>query len=227
MAKKKRTRFSENDTFPNLFQLNYHQVLTEGFGLKGKWNRDFFGNDAPIIVELGCGKGEYTIGLAERMPENNYIGIDIKGARMWRGLKTAHEEGFRHVAFIRSHIELIEHFFGPGETAELWITFPDPHPKASKARKRLTSPLFLERYRHILKDEHVIHLKTDDADLFEYTLSIIARGNHQLLYHTFDLYREGKDEVVAGIQTFYEKIWLEQGKCICYLRFRLGDTPKS
>jgi tRNA (guanine-N7-)-methyltransferase len=221
VAKKKRIRFSENDTFPNLFQPSYRQVMKEGFPLKGKWNADFFRNNAPIVVELGCGKGEYTVGLAEQMPEKNYIGIDIKGARMWKGLKTAHEAGFRHVAFIRSHIEQIEHFFGPGEIDEIWITFPDPQPKASKARKRLTSPLFLQRYRTVLKDEHLIHLKTDDTGLFEYTLEVIATENHQLLYHTRDLYGAGLKEAAAEIQTYYEKIWLEQGKSICYLRFKL------
>ena len=195
--------------------------MTKGFPLKGKWNTDFFRNDAPIVVELGCGKGEYTVGLAEQMPEKNYIGIDIKGARMWRGLKTAHEAGFRHVAFIRSHIEQIGHLFGPGEIDELWITFPDPQPKPSKARKRLTSPPFLQRYHHVLKEDHLIHLKTDDTGLFEYTLEVIAAGNHQLLYHTFDLYKAGLKEAAAEIQTFYEKIWLEKGKPICYIRFRL------
>ncbi len=195
--------------------------MTEGFPLRGKWNSDFFCNHQPIVTELGCGKGEYTIGLAETIPVKNYIGIDIKGARMWRGLKTAHEAGFRHVAFIRSHIELIEYFFGPCEIDEIWITFPDPQPKASKARKRLTSPLFLERYRHVLKEEHIIHLKTDDKGLFEYTMEVIATGNHQLLYHTTDLYQAGLKDAAAEIQTYYEKIWLEQGKPISYLRFRL------
>ncbi len=225
MAKKKLARFSENVTFPNLFQPPYSQLVTEGFDLKGRWNADFFFNEAPIILELGCGKGEYTISLAGRMPEKNYIGMDIKGARLWRGLKTSQEKGYRHVAFVRSHIEHIEYFFGPEEIDEIWITFPDPLPKKCKARQRLTSPQFLTRYSHILKNEHVIHLKTDDLALFDYTLDTIARGNHSLLFHTCDLYHAGLEEPAADIQTFYEKIWLELGKPICYLRFRLGDIP--
>ncbi|MBP6978846.1 MAG: tRNA (guanosine(46)-N7)-methyltransferase TrmB [Bacteroidales bacterium] len=226
MAKKKLVRFSENNTFPNLFQPTYQQLITGGFGLQGRWNHDFFGNDAPIVLELGCGKGEYTIGLASRMPEKNFIGMDIKGARMWKGLKTARENEYRNVAFIRSYIEHIGYFFGQGEIEEIWITFPDPMPKKSKARQRLTSPLFLEKYHGILKEENVIHLKTDDTALFEYTLNIITHGAHLLLYHTYDLYNTTLKEPASEIQTFYEKIWLEEGKPICYLRFRLMGIPE-
>lgn len=225
MAKKKRERFIENDTFPNLFQPTYEHLITEGFGLKGRWNLDFFRNEAPIMLELGCGKGEYTTGLASRTPEKNFIGMDLKGARLWRGLKTAQEKGFPNVAFIRCAVEHIGYFFGPQEVDELWITFPDPKPKNSKARQRLTSPRFLESYAPILKPGHVIHLKTDDPGLFEYTRDTITRENHSLLYHTCDLYKENLKEPADEIQTFYEKMWLEQGKPIFYLRFRLREIP--
>lgn len=227
MAKKKRIRFSENETFPNLFQLPHHQIITGGFQLKGNWNREFFRNEFPIVLELGCGKGEYTTGLARRIPDKNFIGMDIKGARMWRGLKTAHEEGYQNVAFIRTRIELIGHFFGKEEVDEIWITFPDPHPKSFKAKKRLTSPFFLERYRNILKKDHVIHLKTDNPSLFSYTLEVIEQGCHELLYRNPDIYQEGLIDYVTEIQTFYEKMWLEEGKKIGYLRFRLDSLPEK
>jgi tRNA (guanine-N7-)-methyltransferase len=222
VSKQKLSRFAENQTFTNLFQLSFNELTQKGFPLKGNWNKDFFMKDAPIVLELGCGKGEYTVGLALLNPEKHFIGMDIKGARMWRGLKTASEQNFQNVAFIRSRIEFIEHIFGEKEVDEIWITFPDPQPKHYKARKRLTSPMFLDRYRNILNDQHVIHLKTDDRPLFEYTLKTLAMEHHHVLYQTSDLYGEGLSEPASFIQTFYEKIWLAGNKKICYLRFCLN-----
>jgi tRNA (guanine-N7-)-methyltransferase len=219
VPKKKLIRFGENLTFPHLFQPRYHELLN-GFYLKGKWHSDYFRNNNPIVVELGCGKGEYTVGLAENCPGRNYIGIDVKGARLWRGCKTSQEKKLFNVAFIRTLVDHIEKIFLPHEISEIWITFPDPQLK--KPWKRLTSPEFLARYRNILVQGGMIHLKTDNFELFEYTLEIIRGNNHQLLFSTKDLYGSGiKDDVIL-FQTFYEKIWLEEGKKIFYLTFRLS-----
>lgn len=217
MAKRKLERFAENSTFKHLFQPTLEE-LQSGFKLKGKWN-EFFGNNKPITLELGCGKGEYTVALAARYPENNYLGIDIKGARLWRGAKTALENNNTNVGFLRIRIDMILNAFAPGEIDGIWITFPDPQP--TKARKRLTSPMFLERYAKLLKPGSIIHLKTDNAGFFEYTLATIASGGHELLMHTFDLYNSNLKEDVMLTQTHYEKIFLAQGVPIKYLRFKL------
>lgn len=208
-----------------MFQLSYEQ-LVEGFELKGKWNSDFFKNDNDIIVELGCGKGEYTVGLAERFPEKNFVGIDIKGARIWRGLKNSEQNQINNVAFIRSRINLIEYMFAKDEVSEIWITFPDPHPMISKARRRLTSPRFIERYYKVLKPGGIINLKTDNIIFFEYTKDIIEENGHELLYNTYDVYGEENDRVLTDIQTFYEKKWLLNGTKIKYLKFRLKDREE-
>jgi len=223
--KNKLFRFAENETFGNMFQLSYEQ-LVEGFELKGKWNSDFFKNDNDIIVELGCGKGEYTVGLAERFPEKNFVGIDIKGARIWRGLKNSEQNQINNVAFIRSRINLIEYMFAKDEVSEIWITFPDPHPMISKARRRLTSPRFIERYYKVLKPGGIINLKTDNIIFFEYTKDIIEENGHELLYNTYDVYGEENDRVLTDIQTFYEKKWLLNGTKIKYLKFRLKDREE-
>lgn len=218
MPKKKLIHFRENRSFPHLFQLRYHEVK-EDFSLKSNWNRDFFHNNNPIILELGCGKGEYTVELAEKYPEINFIGMDLKGARLWRGCKTVEEKGLKNVAFIRSMIDWIEKFFGDNEISEIWITFPDPFP--NKERRRLTSPVFLDRYRKIMIPGGIIHLKTDNADFFSYTLEIIEKSNHQLISATDDLYHSKNTGDMISVQTYYEKIWLEQGKRICYVKFRI------
>lgn len=218
VAKKKLVRFTENRYFPHLFQPHYPDLHPD-FRMKGRWRADFFRNHHPITLELGCGKGEYTIGLAREYPERNFIGIDIKGARLWRGCKTAEEEHLHHVAFIRTRADHIERIFQPGEVSEIWITFPDPQP--GKERKRLTSPLFLERYRRILSSRGLIHLKTDDRDLFAYTLEVLQKRKAEILLATEDLYHEYQEEPAARIQTYYESVWLEAGKKISYLRFRL------
>lgn len=218
MSKKKLIHYRENRSFPHLFQLRYHE-LKEDFSLRSKWNLDFFHNPNPIILELGCGKGEYTVELAEKYPDRNFIGMDLKGARIWRGCKTVQEKGMKNVAFIRSMIDYIEKFFGENEISEIWITFPDPHP--GRERRRLTAPVFLDRYRKIMIPGGIIHLKTDNVDFFSYTLAIIARFDHQMITAVEDLYHSKITDDVTSVQTYYEKIWLEQGKNIFYVKFRL------
>jgi tRNA (guanine-N7-)-methyltransferase len=217
VAKRKLERFAENATFPHLFQPTYDELQT-GYKQKGQWH-GFFGNNHPIILELGCGKGEYTTALAALHPENNYIGIDIKGARLWRGAKTTVLNNYPNVAFLRMRIDMILCAFEPEEISGIWITFPDPQPH--KARKRLTSPMFLERYKILLKPDSTIHLKTDNTGFFGYTLSTIASEGHHLLMHTFDLYNSNLQEDVMLTRTHYEKIFLAQGVPIKYLRFKL------
>ncbi len=217
MTKNKLDRFAENKTFPHLFQPTFED-LQSGLELKGHW-QDFFGNTNPIILELGCGKGEYTVALANRYPQNNYIGIDIKGARIWRGAKTSFENDNKNVAFLRMRIDSILKAFDPQEISGIWITFPDPQPQ--KARKRLTSPMFLNRYDQLLRPESIIHLKTDSLAFFEFTLQTIATEGHHLLMHTFNLYNSNLNEDVMLTQTHYEKLFLAQDIPIKYLRFKL------
>ncbi len=229
MSKKnKLERFAENKTFDNLFEYSYERIMSEGFPLQGRWNEDFFHNDNPIVLELGCGKGEYTVGLARMHPEVNYIGVDIKGARIWRGLKQSNEEKMGNVAFIRARIDQIEHFFGPNEVNEIWVTFPDPHPGEGErnARHRLTSPEFLQRYRKIVRPDGLLNLKTDSPIMYDFTLhNVIEPQGLKLLYATNDLYADKADMEVKRIRTFYEQMWLDQGLTIKYLRFYIN--PQS
>ncbi|MEE1111643.1 MAG: tRNA (guanosine(46)-N7)-methyltransferase TrmB [Bacteroidales bacterium] len=220
MGKNKLARFAENETFANLFQLTYEQVTKEGFALKGKWNENFFKNDNPIVLELGCGKGEYTVGLAKKYPNKNFIGIDIKGARLWRGCKTSNEDKMTNVAFVRTHIQMIESYFAENEVSEIWITFPDPQLK--KPNKRLTCERFLSLYKNILKSEGIVHLKTDSQELYEFTKDeVLIPTKREILYNTNDLYNSDFKEDVIEIQTFYEAMYLKIGKPITYLKFRL------
>jgi tRNA (guanine-N7-)-methyltransferase len=219
--KNKLQRFAENKTFGNMFQLTYEEVKN-GFALKGKWRSGFFKNDHPLILELACGKGEYTVGLAERYPDKNFIGMDIKGARIWRGLVTAKEKGLHNVAFIRTRIDQIGFYFDQEEIDEIWITFPDPQPRVRDEKRRLTSPQFLKRYEPLLKKDHIIHLKTDNIILYDYTLDVIKEGGHTLLYANEDIYHSELNNEVTQIQTFYEKMWLDNGVKIKYLQFRLN-----
>ena len=220
MGKNKLARFAENETFANLFQLTYEQVTNEGFALKGKWNKEFFKNDNPIVLELGCGKGEYTVGLAKKYPNKNFIGIDIKGARLWRGCKTSNEDKMTNVAFVRTHIQMIESYFAQNEVSEIWITFPDPQLK--KPNKRLTCERFLSLYKNILKSEGIVHLKTDSQELYEFTKDeVLIPTKREILYNTNDLYNSDFKEDVIEIQTFYEAMYLKIGKPITYLKFRL------
>jgi tRNA (guanine-N7-)-methyltransferase len=218
VAKKKLIHFRENLSFPYLFQPNYND-LYPGYSMQSKWNELFFGNDHPIILELGCGKGEYTVGLAAKYQEKNFMGIDWKGARLWRGCKTVSEKGLTNVGFIRTQVDHIEQVFAPGEISEIWITFPDP--QVRKERRRLTAPFFLDKYKNILSVKGIIHLKTDDAFFYEYTLDVIRKFNFKLLWFTDDLYHSGTSDDVVSIQTYYENRWLEMGKKIYYLKFQL------
>jgi len=221
-SKNKQKRFRENETFSNLFQPDRQTLLDDNFSLKGKWNEVYFKNKQPIVLELGCGKGEYTLGLSQRFPNKNFIGIDIKGARIWRGAKTALEEQRKNVAFIRMQIELIEKTFDTGEVSEIWITFPDPQIKFKRTKHRLTNPDFLQRYKNILTDDGLIHLKTDSEFLHGYTIGLLQGLGHDILYAHHDIYiNTYAPEEVVNIQTYYEKQFLAQGKAITYLKFRL------
>ena len=223
MAKRKLERFAENATFSHMFQ-PLHDELAAGFPLKGLWNSAFFKNNHPLIVEVGCGKGEYTTGLAEKYPHKNFIGIDKKGARMWRGAKTSSAESMNNVAFVRIQAENITEIFAEKEVDEVWITFPEPQPKPSRGKKRFTSVQFFERYIKILKPGGIIHLKTDNELIWETALESIALLKPQLLFSTTDLYSLGEIEEVKDVipvQTHYESIWLSQGMKIRYLRVKV------
>lgn len=222
MGKDKLRRFRENLTFDCFIQPEFDAIFDTDHPLKGHWHRDFFHNDRPIILELGCGKGEYTVALAERDPAHNYIGIDIKGARMWRGAKTATERGMTNVGFLRTRIEFINALFAPGEVAEIWITFPDPQLKARRAKKRLTSPLFLERYARMLTEEGVINLKTDSKHLYQYTREVIRRYALPCEVSEADIYGTGFADEVLSVKTAYEARFLQMGLPITYTRFSLG-----
>ncbi|WP_297970551.1 tRNA (guanosine(46)-N7)-methyltransferase TrmB [uncultured Capnocytophaga sp.] len=221
-SKNKLKRFKENETFANVIQPNREEVITGNFPLKGVWARDFFKNNHPIVLELGCGKGEYTVNLAKEYPDKNFIGVDIKGARFWRGAKTALEEQIPNAAFLRTQIELIDNLFAQGEVSEIWITFPDPQIKYKRTKHRLTNQDFLAKYKHILSPEGLIHLKTDSEYLHGYTLGLLHGMGHEILYANHHIYRnEGAPKEVLTIQTTYEKQYLAQGKPITYIRFRL------
>lgn len=222
MGKNKLKRFRENETFTNVLQPSREEILSGNFLLKGKWASDFFQNENPIVLELGCGKGEYTVNLAQQYPQKNFIGIDIKGARFWRGAKIALEEKVPNAAFLRCQIELIDMIFASNEVAEIWITFPDPQIKYKRTKHRLTNADFLEKYKKILAPDGLIHLKTDSEFLHGYTLGLLHGLGHEILYANHHIYRnEGAPAEVLAIQTTYEKIYLAQGKPITYIRFRL------
>jgi tRNA (guanine-N7-)-methyltransferase len=221
-SKNKLKRFKENETFKNVFQPKRDELINGAFPLKGFWNKTFFKNDHPLVLELGCGKGEYSIGLAKKYPDKNFIGIDIKGARFWRGAKTAVKENIANVAFLRIQIELIAYAFAESEVDEIWITFPDPQIKYKRTKHRMTNSDFLERYKKILKPEGVVNLKTDSEFLHGYTLGLLHGAGHEVLYANHDVYKnEGSPEEVMGIQTFYESQYLEQNKPITYIRFKI------
>ena len=217
MAKNKLQKFADMETYSHVFQYPFAVLKERGFDMRGKWNEMFFHNTNPIVLELGCGKGEYAVGLARRYPDKNFIGVDIKGARMWTGASEAQSEGIDNVAFLRTHIELITHFFAPGEVSEIWITFPDPQMK--KTRKRLTSTRMIELYREILAENGIIHLKSDSPFLYTYTRAMVQENNFPILIDTDDLYNSGIDDDILGIKTFYEQQWLERGKSIKYIKF--------
>ena len=212
------------ETLPNVFQCTARHIGTEAdlAVMRGRWNALYFNNTNPIVLELGCGHGEYTVGLAQLFPETNFIGVDIKGARMWSGAKQAHQLGLGNVAFLRTNIEMLPHFFAEDEVSEIWLTFPDPQMK--KATKRLTSTYFLERYRQLLRDNGIIHLKTDSPFLFTYTSEMLKANGIEPLCATDNLYSSPYADVVHSLKTHYEQLWLSRGLTIKYLQFALSKT---
>lgn len=221
-------KFAEVETFKNCFSL-FFDNLDKGLELKGKWRQNFFRNQLPLVLELGCGRGEYTIGLARNNPDKNYIGVDIKGNRIWTGAKSALESNLNNVAFLRTRIDFIEHCFERGEVDEIWITFPDPQPQSTRKRKRLTHPMFLNRYKKFLKPGGLVHLKTDNTGLYEYTLETIAEEGHELIWHTNHLYKNCPDDrkELTQIKTYYEKLFTEKGEDIKYVLFRLNTSLRN
>ncbi len=227
MSKGKLQKFADMEGYPHVFQYPYSVAEDHPFDMKGKWNEVFFHNDNPIILELGCGRAEYTLGLARLNPQCNYIAVDIKGARMWTGAKQSLQEGLKNVAFLRTNIEIIDHFFAPSEVSEIWLTFPDPQMK--KVTKRLTSTDFLMRYRRFMKDRGVIHLKTDSNFMFTYTRLLVELNMLPLKEMTNDLYHSGLVDDVLAIRTYYEQQWLDRGITIKYIGFELpqkGDLQE-
>lgn len=221
-SKNKLKRFKENETFSNVVQPTRAEVLEEGLPMRGQWSSSFFNNEHPLVLELGCGKGEYSVHLARRNPNKNFIGVDIKGARFWRGAKTALEEGLPNVGFLRTQIELIDHCFAAHEVDEIWITFPDPQIKYKRTKHRLTNLEFLDRYRKILKPGGCIHLKTDSEFMHGYTLGLLHGIAEEIEYAHHDVYgTDSAPEEVTAVQTFYEQQYLDQGKKITYVRFKL------
>jgi len=222
-SKNKLKRFKQNETFGNVVQPKREELLKNNFALKGHWNKEVFKNDNPLVLELGCGKGEYSVGLAKKYPDKNFIGIDIKGARLWRGAKTAVEEAIENVAFLRIQIELIEYTFAENEVDEIWITFPDPQIKYKRTKHRMTNLDFLNRYKTILKPNGIVHLKTDSEFMHGYTLGLLHGAGHEVLYANHDVYKnDGSPAEVTEIQTFYESQYLEQNKPITYIRFKIN-----
>ena len=223
MSKGKLAKFADMETYENVFQYPFSVVSDVPFTMRGHWHEEYFKNDNPIVLELGCGKGEYTVGLAKRYPQMNFIGVDIKGARMWTGATQALQDGLKNVAFLRTNIEIIDRFFAPGEVQELWLTFSDPQMK--NPRKRLSSTYFLERYRRFLTDNGIIHLKTDSNFLFTYTCYMVDHNHLPVQLRTTDLYSEVTKNAeyaeAASIQTYYEQMWLARGLNIKYLKFLL------
>lgn len=222
MGKNKLKKFAENETFEMMVQAPRTDLLENGLPLKGKWHKEFFKNEKPIVLELGCGKGEYTVGLAEKFSEKNFIGVDIKGARMWRGARTATDNNMDNVGFLRTNIELIANCFAKGEVSEIWITFPDPQIKYRRRKKRLTAPDMLEMYRAILTDDAIIHLKTDSQFLHGYTLGILEGYGHEVLDSSYNIDAQKPDDELLKIRTNYEGIFREKGMTITYIKFQLG-----
>ena len=233
MGKNKLKKFADMETFGCVFQFPWATIEHEGCPMRGRWNADYFGNDHPIVLELGCGKGEYAVGLGKRFPDKNYIGVDIKGSRMWTGARQVEAEGLKNVAFLRASIEIIDRMFAPGEVSEIWITFPDPQMK--KVSKRLTSTRFMNRYTHIMQPGGLVHLKCDSNFLFTYTEEMARANQIEVLASTRDLYSTEAEsnthgsidwETLRAIQTAYEKQWLARGKDIKYMLMRLSPRAE-
>jgi tRNA (guanine-N7-)-methyltransferase len=224
VGKNKLQKFEDINGFPHVFQYPFAALQENGFEMKGKWNELFFKNNHPVVLELGCGRGEYTVELGRLFPEKNFIGVDIKGARLWTGAKQALQTQMNNIAFLRTHIELIDYFFAPGEVSEIWITFPDP--QMSKVNKRMTSARFMKLYQNILTDKGLIHLKTDSSFLFNYTREMIKINHLPVLIETDDLYNSHLADEILSIQTYYEQQWLSRGLNIKYITF-VCETGKE
>ncbi len=222
MGKNKLEKFADMASYPHVFEYPYSAVDNVPFEMKGNWHKEFFKNDNPIVLELGCGRGEYTVGLGRMFPDINFIGVDIKGARMWTGATESLESGMQNVAFLRTNIEIIDRFFAPDEVAEVWLTFSDPQMK--KATKRLTSTYFMERYRKFLIDGGIIHVKTDSNFMFTYTKYMIEKNLLPVDVMTEDLYHSGMADEILGIRTYYEQQWLDRGLNIKYIKFHLPQS---
>jgi tRNA (guanine-N7-)-methyltransferase len=221
LGKNKIKKFAELKSFGNVFQPGFGEIFSDDYYLKGKWRKSYFSNENPVILELGCGKGDYTVRLAEQYPSLNFIGIDIKGARIWTGARYAADNNLKNVAFIRARIEFITSFFARNEINEIWLTFPDPQLKKRRNKKRLTGSIFLGMYRQFLTDGGIIHLKTDNKDLFEYTRKLVLHNKFRLIYETEDLYKSDIKGAPRDIRTYYENQFLEKGMNIFYLSFSL------
>lgn len=224
MGKNKLRKWAEIKNFDHVIQPAFEDVYKKDHLLKGKWSEEFFKNYLPIVLELGCGKGEYAINMAKKIPNKNFIGIDIKGARIWKGARIVEEMELKNICFIRTRIELINSFFSKAEISEIWLTFPDPQKKKSREKKRLTNPRFLNSYKEFLTPEGIIYLKTDNHYLFQYTLDIIKKNKLELLYSTPDLYSADISDENLQIKTFYEKRFIEEGEKITCLSFRLTNN---
>lgn len=222
MSKGKLQKFADMARYPHVFEYPYSVADDVPFPMRGHWRETFFRNDHPVVLELGCGRGEYTVGLGRMFPEKNFIGVDIKGARMWTGATQSLQEKMTNVAFLRTNIEIIDRFFAPDEVEEIWLTFSDPQMK--KATKRLTSTYFMERYRHFLKDEGLIHVKTDSNFMFTYTRYMVEKNHLPVEVMTDDLYHSGMADHILSIRTYYEQQWLDRGLNIKYIAFRLPQT---
>ena len=221
MPKNKLRRFADMAAYSNVIAPRFDEVFRADFRLKGHWADEIFGNQYPIVLELGCGKGEYTVALARKYPEKNFIGVDIKGARMWVGATDALQNNLTNVTFLRTRIEFITSCFASGEVSEIWLTFPDPQPQQSRENKRLTSLRFLQSFREIMQPEGMIHLKTDSQFLFEYTYNILKSNKLNIITCTDDLYNAGSTDDILSVQTYYEKIFLGKGITIKYLKFKI------
>ena len=220
MGKNKLAKFADMEEFPHVFQVSSHDVREGGnFEMKGKWNELFYKNDHPIVLELGCGKGEYTIGLSQLYPDKNFIGVDIKGARLWTGAKESFEKSMKNVAFLRTNIEMVHHFFAENEVSEIWLTFPDPQMK--KVTKRLTATNFMKTYQQFLKVNGLMHLKTDSNFMFTYTREIVKANQYPVVFSNDDLYASDLNDPILSIKTYYEQQWLDRGLTIKYIQFML------
>ena len=223
MGKGKLAKFADMETYENVFQYPYSVIDDVPFDMKGQWHEQYFKNEHPIVLELGCGKGEYTVELAKLYPDMNFIGVDIKGARMWTGATQALNEGLKNVAFLRTNIEIIDRFFAEDEVQEIWLTFSDPQMK--NPRKRLTSTYFMNRYRHFLTDGGLIHLKTDSNFLFTYTTYMVEKNHLPVEFRAEDLYHDDRiddaTKKILSIQTYYESMWIARGLNIKYMKWHL------